>query len=76
MLLATCVMMVSCLAYSSALKMKVTCSSETQIDFQLLTPRYTPEDQSCGNLKSYEASVPFIAAWWSYPQLLKSLIAI
>jgi hypothetical protein len=32
-LLATCFMLVSCLAYSSTLKMEVTCSSETPVDF-------------------------------------------
>jgi hypothetical protein len=27
-------MLISCLAYSSTMKMKVTCSSETSVDFQ------------------------------------------
>jgi hypothetical protein len=35
--------LVSCLAYSSTLKMEVTCSSETSVDFQLTTRRYIPE---------------------------------
>jgi hypothetical protein len=30
-------MLISCLAYSSALKMEVTCSSETPVDFQWTT---------------------------------------
>jgi hypothetical protein len=38
--LATCLMLVSCLAYSSTLKMKVTCSSEMLVDFQQTTRRY------------------------------------
>jgi hypothetical protein len=35
--------LVSCLAYSSIMKMEDTCSSETSIDFQLTTRRYIPE---------------------------------
>jgi hypothetical protein len=33
-LLATCFMLVSCLAYSLTLKMEATCSSETSVDFK------------------------------------------
>jgi hypothetical protein len=36
--------MVSCLAYSSALKMDATCSSETSVYFQRTTRRYIPGD--------------------------------
>jgi hypothetical protein len=43
-LLATCVTLVSCLAYS-ALKMEVTCSTETLGDFQHITRHHT----NCGN---------------------------
>jgi hypothetical protein len=42
-LLATCFMLVSCLAYSSTVKMKATCSSERSVEFQRSTPRYPPE---------------------------------
>jgi hypothetical protein len=35
--------LVSCLTYSSTLKMKVICSSETLVDFQRTTRRYIPE---------------------------------
>jgi hypothetical protein len=35
--LAACFMLVSCLAYSSTLKMEVICSSETLVDFQQTT---------------------------------------
>jgi hypothetical protein len=42
-LLATCFMLVSCLAYSSILKMEATCSPETSVDFQQTTLRYIPE---------------------------------
>jgi hypothetical protein len=55
-LLATCSMLVSCLAYSWTLKMYATFSSETSVDFQRTTPHYTPEDiilhdHRCENLK-------------------------
>jgi hypothetical protein len=45
-LLATCFTLVSCLAYSSTLKMAATCSSETSVDFQRITWRYIPEDRT------------------------------
>jgi hypothetical protein len=38
--LTSCFMLVSYLAYSSTLKMEMTCSSETSIDFQRSTLRY------------------------------------
>jgi hypothetical protein len=46
---------VSCLAYSSTLKMEATCSSETSLDFHWTTRRYIPEDRNhhshdCENL--------------------------
>jgi hypothetical protein len=34
----------SCLAYSAAQEMAVTCSSETSVDLQQTTERYVPED--------------------------------
>jgi hypothetical protein len=40
-LLASSFTMVSCFAYSSTLKMKVTCSSETSVNFQRTTWHYT-----------------------------------
>jgi hypothetical protein len=43
---AACFMLDSCLAYSSTLKMKETCSSETSVDFQQTTRRYIPEDRT------------------------------
>jgi hypothetical protein len=47
-----------CLVYSLALKMEVTCSSKTSVDFQLTTRRYVPEDRNShnhryDNLESY-----------------------
>jgi hypothetical protein len=49
---------ISCLAYSSILKMEVTCSSEISVDFQRTTWRCIPEDRTFhkhrDNLKSYK----------------------
>jgi hypothetical protein len=57
-LLATGFMLVSCLAYSSTLKMEAVCSSETSADFQRTTLNHIPVDKilhnhRCENLKSY-----------------------
>jgi hypothetical protein len=45
-LLPTCFMLVSCLVYSSTLKMDVTCSSETTADIQQTTWHYIPEKRN------------------------------
>jgi hypothetical protein len=50
------------LAYSSALKMEVTWSSETSVDFQFITWHRIPEDKTlhnhcCENLNSYYTSL-------------------
>jgi hypothetical protein len=37
---------VSCLAYLSTLKMEMTCSSETSVDFRRVTWRYIPVDET------------------------------
>jgi hypothetical protein len=42
-LLAICFKLVSCLAYSSTLKMKAACSSERSVDFKLTTRRYVQD---------------------------------
>jgi hypothetical protein len=57
-LLATCCILISCLAYSSTMKMEATCLSETSLDFQRTTRSYIPEDRTlhnhrCDNLTSY-----------------------
>jgi hypothetical protein len=44
LLLPACFMLVSCLAYSSTLKMEVVCSSEMSVDFHQTLQCYTPED--------------------------------
>jgi hypothetical protein len=41
--------LVSCLAYSSTLKMEAKCSSEVSVDFRRTTRRYTPEDGTLDN---------------------------
>jgi hypothetical protein len=50
--------LVSCLAYSSTLKIEATCSSETSVYFQRTTRRYITEDRilhkhRCENVQSY-----------------------
>jgi hypothetical protein len=55
-LFAACFALVSCLAYSSTLKMEAICSSETSVGFHGTTRRYIPEDGTahsdrCGNLR-------------------------
>jgi hypothetical protein len=50
--------LVFCLFYSSALKMKMTCSAETSVDFQRTTRRYIAEERTlhyhrCQNLTFY-----------------------
>jgi hypothetical protein len=50
--------LVSCLAYSSTLKLETTCSPETSVDFQRTTRHFIPEDKTlhnyrCENLRSY-----------------------
>jgi hypothetical protein len=48
--------LVTCLAYSSTLKMEAICSSETSVGTQRTTRRYIPDDSTlnhrCENLKS------------------------
>jgi hypothetical protein len=53
--LATCFMLVSCLAYSSTSKMNTTCSSETSVDFQWTARRYIPEDRTHQGLLCLQA---------------------
>jgi hypothetical protein len=52
-LLAICFMLVSCLAYSSTLKIEVTCSYKMSVDFQRTTRCYVPQDRTlcsiCGS---------------------------
>jgi hypothetical protein len=48
--------LVSCLAYTSTLKMEAICSSETSVDFQRATRRYIPEDRTLPGHTSFCAS--------------------
>jgi hypothetical protein len=43
-MLSACFMLLSCLAYSSALKMEMKCSSDTSFDFHRNAQCYIPED--------------------------------
>jgi hypothetical protein len=45
----TYLMLISCLPYSSALKMEAAYFSEMSVDFQRTTRRYTPEDKNFKN---------------------------
>jgi hypothetical protein len=56
-LLAGCLMLVSCLAYYSTMKMYAICSSKKSVDFHQTIWHYVPEDRilhshHCENLKS------------------------
>jgi hypothetical protein len=73
--------LVSSLAYSSILKTKATCSSETLVDFQLTTRRYIPEDTTLqafyliqsftnGNQQTF-----FFVGWDLCHQVLRPLLA-
>jgi hypothetical protein len=44
--LAACFMLVSCLTYSSTLKMDAICSSETCVEFHRTTRHYIPEGRT------------------------------
>jgi hypothetical protein len=57
-LLSACFMLVSCLVYSSTLKIEAACPSETLIDFQLTTRHFISQDRilynyRCENNKSH-----------------------
>jgi hypothetical protein len=52
-----CFMLVSCLAYSSTLKIGVTCSSEMLVDFQRIARHYIPENITLEDLKTTFARV-------------------
>jgi hypothetical protein len=62
-LLTTCFMLVSCVAYSSTLKMEETCSSERALGFQRTTWRYIPEDKTLCKLTLSDCWVQ----WLYYP---------
>jgi hypothetical protein len=43
--------LISCMAYSSTLKMEAEYSSEKSVDFQRTTPSYIPEDRTLQPVK-------------------------
>jgi hypothetical protein len=53
---AACITRVSCLAYSSTLKIETTCSPETSIDFQLTAMRYIPELSNTTDVKTLNST--------------------
>jgi hypothetical protein len=60
--------LVSCLVYSSTLKMEATCSCVTSVGFQRTTWRYIPEwiilhNRRCETLKSYTCINAFEICW-------------
>jgi hypothetical protein len=59
-LLATCSTLVSCLNFSSILKMEATFSSETSVEFQQTTRRYVPQDRA---LQTYYIKVDSLPFW-------------
>jgi hypothetical protein len=73
-LLATCFMLVSCLAYYLTLKIEVTYSSKTSVDFQWTTQHYIPEDRTApltlavhlDSLKLWQATLKysFASKWY------------
>jgi hypothetical protein len=61
----------SSLAYSSTLKMKETCSSETSVDFKRTTRRCIPEDTTLHNrrwenLRSYKMKYGIVGTWHAW----------
>jgi hypothetical protein len=69
-MLATCSKQLTCLAYSSTLKMEATCSSETSVDFQRTTLRYISQgiilNNHCyENLKTGEGAL--LTFFWHSP---------
>jgi hypothetical protein len=63
-LLATCFTLVSCLAYSSTLKMEAICSSETPVDFQRTYTALYPRRWTLHNFANVRVLVcPSILIW-------------
>jgi hypothetical protein len=61
--LITCSTLVSCLTYSSIVKVEATCSSETSIDFQWPTRRYIPEDGTRHTSICFQSSIYVLGVW-------------
>jgi hypothetical protein len=78
----TCFMLVSCMSYSSTLKMKATCYSETSVDCQWTTEHYIPEERTfynhcCVNIKSCKRrGFVFVIHWFESESLIFSPFAV
>jgi hypothetical protein len=72
-MLASCFMLVSCLTYSSTLKIEAKCYSETSVGFQRTTRRCIQDDRAhnhgCENFKSYRSMIPMYKGWARNPAL-------
>jgi hypothetical protein len=69
-------MLISYVAYSLALKMEVTCSSEMLLDFQQTIQLYIPEDGTlynhcCENLKSC-----MLKNYLKFPRFIKMFVSL
>jgi hypothetical protein len=74
-------LLVSCLAYSSTLKMEATCSSETSVGFQRITRRYVSADRTLetrrnGNLRFYKTGNVRILWKLEHRSVLLSILSI
>jgi hypothetical protein len=61
-LFAAFIIPIYCLAYST-LMMEATCSSETSVDFQMITRRYSPEPPVWGPQISYSRDLDMRFSW-------------
>jgi hypothetical protein len=70
-LLVNCFILLSCLDYSSTLKMEATCSSETLVDFEQTTQPYIPKGITLQNYYcSYHLYCSCIYLFISYPWII------
>jgi hypothetical protein len=55
--------LISCVAYSSILKMEAICSSETSVYFQRTTRRYIPEDKNSSRIVCIQSARSYCHYW-------------
>jgi hypothetical protein len=48
----TCLLLATCLAYSSTLKMQTVCSSETSVNFYIASQKVVLQSHCCGNINA------------------------
>jgi hypothetical protein len=63
---ATCFMLVSCMDYSSTLKMEMTCSSKTSVEFQQTIGPYNPKDRTL-EIITHIISIDYLKNFLSNP---------